>query len=306
MPGNGLSPLEQRIVRAGRRLSTRRRRLAHAILENARETCFLSSRELARRHLVDPATIVRTAQALGYEGFGDFAADLRAHFLGTLTPYAVAQAAAGQERALPDRLRQTLGEDLERLQALQSGLAVDRVIALARQIHKARRIVIVGVDLAGTLSYFLAYALRALGFDAHAPVGSAGNLLHHVRFLSADDLVIAMSFRNCLRETVDAVRRARTLRVPTFAISDRGDGPLGRYSDAYLLVSIESSSIAGSYVAAMAALNMVIVACTHQNPRRALKALELMRDEYSSGPRWFTEAATRKLRNRPAGPSRLK
>jgi DNA-binding MurR/RpiR family transcriptional regulator len=297
MSGNGLSPLEQRIASAGRRLSTSRRRLAHAILENARETCFLSSRELARRHRVDPATIVRTAQALGYEGFGDFAADLREHFLGTLTPYAVAQAAAGQERALPERLRQTLGEDLERLQALQSGLAVDRVIALARQIHQARRIVVVGIDLAGSLSYFLAYALRALGFDAHAPVGSAGNLLHHVRFLSAEDLVIAMSFRNCLRETVEAVRSARALRVPTFAITDRGDGPLGRYSDAYLLVSIESSSIAGSYVAAMAALNMVIVACTHQNPKRALKALEHMRDEYSAGPRWFTEDGARPGRN---------
>lgn len=297
MPTNGLSPLEQRIVRAGRRLSAGRRRLAHAILENARETCFLSSRELARRHRVDPATIVRTAQALGYDGFGDFAADLREHFLGTLTPYAVAQAAAGQELALPDHVRQTLREDLERLQALQSGLAVDRIIALARQVHRARRIVVVGVDLAGSLSYFLAYALRALGFDAHAPVGSAGNLLHHVRFLSADDLLVAMSFRNCLRETVDAVRRARMLRVPTFAITDRGDGPLGRYSDAYLLVSIESSSIAGSYVAAMAALNMVIVACTHKNPRRALKALEHMRDEYSSGPRWFIEPSARKARD---------
>jgi DNA-binding MurR/RpiR family transcriptional regulator len=298
MPTNGLSPLEQRLTRAGRRLSARRRRLAHAILENARETCFLSSRELARRHRVDPATIVRTAQALGYEGFGDFAEDLRDHFLGTLTPYAVARAAAGQELALPDRLRQTLREDLERLQALQSGLGVDRIIGLARQVHRARRIVVVGVDLAASLSYFLAYALRALGFDAHAPVGSAGNLLHHVRFLSADDLVIAMSFRNCLRETVDAVRRARTQRVPTFAITDRADGPLGKYSDAYLLVSIESSSIAGSYVAAMAALNAVIVACTHQNPRRALQALEHMRDEYSSGARWFSEPATREARTR--------
>ena len=45
----------------------RRRRLIRAILENAEESCFLSSRELARRHRVDPSTIVRTVQALGYE-----------------------------------------------------------------------------------------------------------------------------------------------------------------------------------------------------------------------------------------------
>jgi DNA-binding MurR/RpiR family transcriptional regulator len=77
--------------------------------------------------------------------------------------------------------------------------------------------------------------------------------------------------------------------VPTFAITDNGDGPLGRHCDGYLAMSIESSSIAGSYVAPMAALNAVIVACTHLSPRRSLAALRTMREDYLSGPRWFQE-----------------
>ena len=115
MDTNGQTPLELRISRAERRLNHRRRRLVQAILENARETCFLSSRELAKRHRVDPATIVRTVQALGYGRFSDFAADLRGHFLRSLTPYEVMQAAASQALDPRDRIRQTLQEDLERL-----------------------------------------------------------------------------------------------------------------------------------------------------------------------------------------------
>jgi len=295
MHTNGQSPLELRVARAEGHLHDRRRRLVQAILENAEEACFLSSRELARRHAVDPATIVRTAQALGYRRFGDFSADLRQHFLGGLTPYAVMKAAASQPLDLPGRVRQSLHEDFERVRTLQTSLGPQRVIALARQIQHARRVVIVGVDLAASLSGFLAYSLRALGFDAEAPGGSAGDLLHHVRFLTGKDLLIAISFRKCLRETVESVRRARTRGVPTFGITDSAEGPLGRYCDRYLAVSIESSSFTGSYVAAMAALNAVIVACAHQSPKRSLAALQNTRDEYTTGPRWFQEQPASRL-----------
>ena len=290
MQTNGQSPLELRILRAERRLNGRRRRLVQAILENAEESCFLSSRELARRHRVDPSTIVRTVQALGYERFNRFAADLRAHFLRSLTPYSVLQAGASRDLDLRDRVRQSLHEDLERMRGLQTGLSPDQVVALARLIHRSRRIVVVGVDLAASLAWLLAYGLTALGFDAEAPVGSAGNLLHHVRFLTSKDLLIAISFRNCLKATVDAARLAHSHGVPTFGITDSGDGPLGRHCDRYLAVSIESSSIAGSYVAPIAALNAIIVACTHLSPKRSLAALRNTREDYLSGPRWYQEA----------------
>jgi DNA-binding MurR/RpiR family transcriptional regulator len=299
MQSNGQSPLELRILRADRQLNHRRRRLLQAIMENARESCFLSSRQLAQRYRVDPATIVRTVQALGYVRFGEFARDLRGHFLDTLTPYAVMQAVASRQTTLHERVRQTLHEDLERLRALQSSLAPDLVLSLARQVHKSHRILIVGVDLAASLALFLAYSLRALGFDAEAPAGSAGNLLHHVRFLKRRDLLVGISFRKCLKETVDAARRARSRRVPTFAITDRGDGPLARSCDRYLTASIESSSIAGSYVAAMAVLNAVIVACTHLSPKRSMAALKTTREEYLAGPRWFQEDVSTSVGRKP-------
>ena len=283
------SPIEARIRQADGRLNARRRRLLQAILDNAEESCFLSSRELARRHRVDPSTVVRTVQALGYDGFNGFAADLRTHLLRSLTPYSILQAGTRHDLDLRDRVRQSLHEDFERLRTLQSSLNPERIIAVARQIHRARRVVVVGVDLAASLSWFLAYGLTALGFDAEAPAGSAGNLLHHVRFLTRQDLLIAISFRKCLRETVETARLARSCGVPTIGITDSGDSPLGRYCDRYLAVSIQSPSIAGSYVAPISTLNAIIVACTHLRPRRSLAALRNTRDEYLSGARWFHE-----------------
>lgn len=101
-------------------MSPNRRRLLQATLENPDETFFLSSRALARRYRVDPATIVRTVQALGYQRYNDFAADLREHFVSRLTPYRILKASTDDTRSLTDHVRHSLERDLGNLNRLQS------------------------------------------------------------------------------------------------------------------------------------------------------------------------------------------
>jgi len=56
---------------------------------------------------------------------------------------------------------------------------------------------VVGIDLAASLSWHLAYGLVHLGFPAKALVGETGNVQRRVRTLSSKDLVIAISFGQC-------------------------------------------------------------------------------------------------------------
>ena len=81
------TPLAARLAEAKSNLSSNRQQLLRRILEESDETFFLSSREMASRYDVNPATIIRTIQALGYEKFADFAIDLREHFVTKITPY---------------------------------------------------------------------------------------------------------------------------------------------------------------------------------------------------------------------------
>src|SRR5581483_12226769 len=71
------SALETRFAEARNQLNPRRQRLLRAILDAADETCFLSSREMAKRFHIDSTTILRTTQVLGYTSFAEFATDLR-------------------------------------------------------------------------------------------------------------------------------------------------------------------------------------------------------------------------------------
>src|ERR1044072_8428984 len=158
------TPLEVRFART--ELSRQRRQLMRAILDNPKEAYFLSSRELARRYHVDAATIVRTIQALGYQRCADFAADLREHFVRQITPYTVAKAATQEKRSVGGHVEHGLDRDSENLSVLKSTLDTDRVVALATQIHRSRRILVVGVDLAASLAWFLAYGLMPVGLNA--------------------------------------------------------------------------------------------------------------------------------------------
>jgi len=283
----GRTPLEVRYAKWQHKLSRSRKKLLGMILENPGDTFFLSSRELAKRYEVDAATIVRTIQALGYRKFAEFAADLRSHFIMRITPYAALKAASQERRSPPDRLRHGLEMDLRNLQTLRTTLEPERIIALSRLVRRAHRIMVVGIDLAFALSWHLAYGLVHLGFPAEAPLGGTGNVQRRVRTLSSKDLLIAISFGQCLRETVEAALRAKKQGVPTFGITDSERTPIARVCDSFCLVSVASPSFGSSYVAPMSVVGAILIACAHTQTSRTLALLRRSAEEDSADHRWY-------------------
>lgn len=285
-----MTALENRFVEAEPNLNSRRKRLFRQILNDPEDTYFLSSRALAKRYEVDTATIVRGIQALGYKRYADFAADLRSHFISRITPYTLMKSAARENRSIADHVQQSLEMEIQNLTTLRSSLDTKRVVELAKRIDGTRRIVVVGVDFAAPLAQLLAYGLVTLGHDAEAPTGSTGNLQQKVNLLRPKDLLVAFSFGRCLRDTVEAVLHARDNGVPTFGITDAEQSPIARFCDSFWIASIANPSFNGSYVAPLAAIDAILVACAHIKPERSLAMLRRKEQESKSGHRWYSDA----------------
>lgn len=281
--------IDQRFAAAAPKLNARRQRLVRAILDSSDETCFLSSREMAKRYHVDATTILRTTQVLGYKSFAEFTADLRRHFVSRITPYTVLKAATREKRSVKDHIDHTLDKALGDLEIVKTGLDRQRIIELAKLIKRSRHIVIVGLDFASSLSYYLAYGLLAMGFDAEAPIGGSGNLQYKVEVLTPKDLLVAISFGQCLRDTVESVIRAKKQGVPTFGITDSKTSPIARYCDSYVIAPVLGLSFVTSYVAPTAVISAIHVACAHIDPKRALQRLRPTDKEYTTGARWYRE-----------------
>jgi DNA-binding MurR/RpiR family transcriptional regulator len=101
--------------------------------------------------------------------------------------------------------------------------------------------------------------------------------------------LIAITFGRGLRETVEAVQRAKEKDVPTFGITDSNKSPLAKFCERYLIASTDRSSFLDSYVAPISVINAILVACAHIKPKRALEWLEQSDKEYESGKRWYRE-----------------
>ena len=283
------SDLELRFTEARPRLSPRRQQLIRSILDSPNETYFLSSRELGKRYNVDAATIVRTVQALGYESFSDFAMALRQHFVARITPYTVLKAITKENRSVTDNINLNLDRAVENLNVLRSDLDRSKIVNVAKLIHHSRNILVVGVDGAHWLAAYLAYDLSALRFKAEAPLGTTGNLQHKIAVMTAKDLLIAISFGQCLRETVEAVHQARAAGVPTFGITDADTTPIARYCDDHVVTVVANPSYFNSYVAPLALISALCAACVHVYPARSLTMLRPTDKEYLSGRRWYRE-----------------
>jgi DNA-binding MurR/RpiR family transcriptional regulator len=178
--------------------------------------------------------------------------------------------------------------DLAHLKALRQHLDVDRLVRLAERMHRARRIALLGGDLAHSLVQYLGYHLAILGLPCLAGT-SPGQTVHLVRSLDAEDLVIALSFGRGLRQTVEGVRQARANGAYCVGVCDTTVSPLVRYSDESFLVTTETQSYGESYTAPMALLNALLVACANARIEQTLRLLEDAAREQRSGYRWYPE-----------------
>jgi DNA-binding MurR/RpiR family transcriptional regulator len=76
-------------------------------------------------------------------------------------------------------------------------------------------------------------------------------------------------------------------------VTDSDTTPLARECDAYFVASTGGATFSGSYVAPMALLNAVVLACAEIAPRRSLSLLRQTEKEYLADPRWYEEAPGR-------------
>jgi RpiR family carbohydrate utilization transcriptional regulator len=267
-------------------LSAKRQEIIRPILEHPREYVLLSVRAMAKRLRTDPATVVRIVRGLGFSSYRQFQHHLHELSLAFATSLDTMQA-VGRDSDMPAYVRDSLGQDLKNLQGLKNSLDAQRLAALAKRFYEARRIVLVASDLAAVLAQYLEYQTSVLGLPIFSAT-SAGRITHLVRALTKQDLVLGITFRRGLRQTVEGVQQARARGAYCIGISDTYLSPLARECDEIFIASTESTSFAGSYVAPIALFNTILGACAQYRRPHTLALLKDIAEEQRKGFRWYS------------------
>jgi DNA-binding MurR/RpiR family transcriptional regulator len=270
------------------RLNARRQEMIRGVLENPREYVLLSTRKLARKLGSDPMTTLRTIRDMGFRNYPEFQRYLHDLSILQSTPLDSMKDVETRDANIPAHIRESLSQDFKNLQALRQNLDFRRIERLAKRLSAAHRVVVLGGDLAATLSKLLEYNLAVLGLPPLTPI-TPGEVLHTVRNASKGDVVIAISFRRGLRQTVEGMREARANGAHCVGITDTPVSPIARYADEFFLVSVEGS-YGTSYTAAVALLNVMLVAFANYRRSRVMRLLKEADKEQRTGFRWFAEA----------------
>jgi DNA-binding MurR/RpiR family transcriptional regulator len=270
------------------KLAPSRQEIVRQILAEPRTYVLLSLRTASRRLKVDAATLLRTVQAMGFGRYHDFQKYLHDRSIAFSTALDGMEKASERGNSVEALIGNSIDRDIGNLRQLRSSLDRSRIVALANRLHDARRILVFAGDMSRSLAMYLDYNLGTLGLNTVAAL-TPGEIVHRVRHVNNKDVVIAISYGRGLQQTVEGLKYAKANGSHCVGVSDSFLSPLASLADQFFVTSTEHLSYADSYVAGMAFINAILVACANVHRRRSVLLLKRVAQEQRSGFRWYAE-----------------
>jgi DNA-binding MurR/RpiR family transcriptional regulator len=204
------------------------------------EIAFGTVATIAAKAHVQPSTLVRFAQALGYSGFSDLQAVFRAHARLRWQDYEQRLETLHEESVDEDPaalLRRFMDASLVSVQRAMQTVDAESLRQAVELLGRAQTIHLLAARRSFPVAAYLAYALRNLAIRCELVDQVAGLAPEQVGLIAPYDAVVAVSFTPYARATVEWAALAARHQVPVLAITDSPFSPLVRTATAWLEVA---------------------------------------------------------------------
>lgn len=266
--------LGERIANALETLNPKQKEMARFVLDNRYLVSFVSASELGGKNSTSAASVVRFAQALGYEGYTEMQNALRSELpthMAATTRMQKLMSAAGPSASIPQRVFYT---DIKNIEQTANSLSDEDLNAALDTILKARRILVIGAGLSSAPAAFLSHSLKVMGFDALGIQGEGLQSAVELARIRSDDLMIAIDLWRYVRMTVYAVAQAKEKGARVIAITDSIVSPLTQMADIAFEIATEGTAHSLSTTALMSLLNVLVAMLADRAPEQVYEALQ--------------------------------
>lgn len=230
-PPRDYEGLKNLLVAQRQHLPRRLVQVAAYALENPDEIAFGTVASVAAQAKVQPSTLIRFAQTLGYAGFTDLQEVFRAQLKSHWPDYRERIARIGTRTVdgpdgtgdLLDGFAESAIASIERLRSTVATADIDRAAAI---LARANTIYLLGLRRVFPVPAYLAYALGKLGFRAVLIDQVAALGPEQLAGADRHDALVAVSFAPYSPMTVELAGQAAERKVPIVAITDSPFSPL--------------------------------------------------------------------------------
>lgn len=218
---------QERIAEHYEHLTPGFRRLADFILNQTLDVAFLTATELSRRVGIDPATVVRFSQEIGYSGFRELSREIKAYVRGEIVQAYRKAAEAGTEEELLQALFNSTAQELEQFVTTEAPHLAQAIKVLST----AARLWIVGEFPSYNIAQYMAEGLAPLGIPVFHFAPSMTEAAQSVNEMQAGDALLALVFGTPGVDTGHVVKLARDKGIATVCVTDNGTTLAAREAD---------------------------------------------------------------------------
>ncbi len=250
-------------------LSRQLQQIGRFALEHPEDLALETVATVARRARVQPSSMVRFAQALGYEGFSDMQQIFRALLVTRSGNYRErietlrrqGEGGAGDPATV---LADTVEENIQALRLLGEHTPPADLGRAVELLAQARDVYVVAERRAFPVAFYLTYAIGRLARRARLLDGVGGMLREQARTITPQDVLVAVSFPPYSPTVVEVLTEQRGRDVPTVAVTDSPVSPIALQATVSFGVKQQEERAIRSLVAPMCLAKALVVALGHR------------------------------------------
>ncbi len=252
-------------------LSARFRIIADYILEHTLEASFLTATELARQLKIDPATVVRFSQELGYSGYRDLAREIKRYVSTELTTRY--QRPVAEAQSLEERMEHLINEQSDRVLSLKANSAA--LAEAARRIQAAHQVMFTGAGQASYLAELWATWFTLIGIPSCAIEASPDRLGLAAEEINSGTMLIVLSLGLASEgDLIYALRVFKERGAYILAVLPSPTLLPAREADLHLVVEAQTPSGYPSWDTLVSLMSLLWQAVVFLDPEKARQHLQ--------------------------------
>jgi DNA-binding MurR/RpiR family transcriptional regulator len=263
--------------RRRRPISPSQRRVAEYVLRQYQDVAFMSVTELARAAKISPASVVRFATSLDFDGYPEFKRAL--HDIVRSELRQDERLTASLHGRLPRVLAgRVIDQELRNLVTLQSRFNISQWSEAVRLVVKAPAVVVIGFRAAATLAHYLWYNLRKVKPDVTLHTRAGSVTFEDLLLSDRKALLVLMTLPRYSQELLDVARFGKLQGFKSLGLTDIELSPLAPLCTHMLYTEVGETSFTDFLAAPLALLNALVAEVAARSSTRALGRLKQLDD----------------------------
>lgn len=241
------------------------RKLADFIMTHTLDAAFLTVTEISRRVGVDPATVVRFAQEIGYSGYRELSREIKRYVRDQVTATYRKSTEAETEETQIHALIVATRQNLRSFTATE----IPNLAETLRVLKEAKCIWVAAEALWYPVARFLARILEISGFTATAFHPALAESTTALRKMQEGDALLDIVISNPSIDTGYVTRLAREKGVRTIAITTTGVVLPAREAEIIVAIPSVEPATAPSYATPLVIIGLIWEALNRHAPEHA-------------------------------------